>query len=299
MLLKGLLRQIVSLGATSKGRLQLAMSLLQSSSSADDIRRHLPELLSSGNWQVRNAAIKLVAKIRDEDRFDLLIEKLLDRNEAGIVRRNAAELLHKWGRYTPEVEHALCQALSDGYWEVRAEAARSLASLAEPGRAIEQKLVKRLHGLWHVQAWLGRESHGQRLTVDRATRGGGALRTVRERNFEVRAGLAEALGALGTTEEAFAAVKMLATDAQWLVRYQAAIALAHFASRLPDFFDKARAALQEVDHLSSGTLPIFVFSQRIGRLLDDMGGGALDPAVLKKRYIHLKHGWHRLDEMRW
>ncbi len=280
MLLKGFLRQILSLGAASKGRLQLAMSLLQSSNSPADIRRHLPELLSSGNWQVRNAAIKLVAKIRDEDRFDLLIEKLLDRNEAGIVRRNAAELLHKWGRYTPEVERALCQALSDGYWEVRAEAARSLASLAEPGRAIERKLVKRLHDP---------DGNGR----------GDALRTVRERNFEVRAGLAEALGALGTTEDAFAAIKTLAADAQWLVRYQAAIALAHFASRLPDFFDRAREALQDVDHLSSGALPIFVFSQRIGRLLDDMGRGTLDPAVLKHRYIHLKHGWHRIDEVRW
>ena len=280
MLLKGLLRQILSLGTTSKGRLQLAMSLLQSSNSPADILRHLPELLNSGNWQVRNAAIKLVAKIRDEDRFDLLIEKLLDRNEAGIVRRNAAELLHKWGRYTPEVEHALCQALSDGYWEVRAEAARSLASLAEPGRAIERKLVKRLHDP---------DGNGR----------GDAQRTVRERNFEVRAGLAEALGALGTTEDAFAAIKTLAADAQWLVRYQAAIALAHFASRLPDFFDRAREALQDVDHLSSGALPIFVFPQRIGRLLDDMDGGALDPAVLKKRYIHLKHGWHRIDEVRW
>jgi len=280
VLLKGLLRQILSLGAASKVRLQLAMSLLHSSSSADEIRRHLPELLDSGNWQVRNAAIKLVAKIRDEDRFDLLIEKLLDRNEAGIVRRNAAELLHKWGRYTPEVERALCHALSDGYWEVRAEVARSLASLAKPGGAIERKLIKRL-----------RDPYGDGRDDSR--------RSARERNFEVRAGLAEALGALGTTEEAFAAIKTLAADAQWLVRYQAAIALAHFASRLPDFFNRARVALQDVDHLSSGALPIFVFSQRIGRLLDDMDGGALDPAVLKKRYIHLKHGWHRIDEVRW
>ena len=284
-MIKGMLRQVLSLGRVSGAQLRLAKELLLRQDLApDEVRRHLPDLLASGNWEVRNAALKLVARIRDEERFGLLAEKLLDAREAGIIRRNAAELLLAWGRCTPEVEAALCRALSDLYWEVRAEAARALSGLAPPGGAPER-------------AVLGRLLNG----AARSAAGELPGRAIRERNFEVRAGLAEALGALGLSQMAFAALERLAADPQWLVRYQAAIALAHFGSRLPEHRERALAVVRQVDHACSGALPTFVFPRRLRRLIDDMTQrpGTLTADVLRNRYIHLKRGWHRIDEMIW
>lgn len=287
MSLKGLVRQILSLGPASRARYRLAEGLLRRADvPSDEVRRRLPELLACDNWEVRNLALKLIAKIRDEDRFHVLPEKLLDGDEAGIVRRNAAELLADWGKHTPQVEAALCAALDDGYWEVRSQAARALAVLALPGGLPEDRLLQRLYG-----------SNGN----GNGNGSAGHRRPLRERHFEVRACLAEALGALGESERAFTALQDLADDGEWLVRFQAAVALAEFAARRPEYHDRALECVRLVDHLSCGALPLFVFPRRMGKLIDELrrGPGVLDPAVLRRRYIRLKQGWHRADEAQW
>jgi HEAT repeat protein len=283
---RGLIRQILSLGPASKAKLRAAEQLLaEPDLSPDEVRRRLPELLACGNWEVRNVAVKLIARLRDPALFHVLLEKLLDADEAGIVRRNAAELLAKWGERTEQVEAALCAALDDPYWEVRSEAALALAALAQPGGIAEHKLVQRLYGA----------QHNGFAPADADP----PPRQARERSFEVRACLAEALGAIGQTDKAFAALQALAADPQWLVRFQAAVALAEFSARLPEYHDRALQTIIRVDHLCSGALPMFVFPRRIGRLINDLreGQGRTDPTRLRRQYIHLKQGWHRADEL--
>ena len=283
MSFRGFARQLLGLGPASRARLREGQRLLkQPDVSSEDVRRRLPDLLASNNWEVRNVAIKLIAKIRDESRFGLLLEKLSDPDEAGIVRRNAAELLGRWGRNSPEVEGALCAALDDRYWEVRGEAARALAALAPPGGRIERELVKRIFGNGGPGDAVG--SNGSVQVV--------------EKNFEVRANVAQALGSVGGSPAAFAALEALAADAEWIVRFQAAVALAELASRLPEYHEQALRTMIHVDHLCSGALPMFVFPSRMGRLIEEMHGGAgsLKAGVLRDRYIRLKQGWHRADE---
>lgn len=285
MSFKGFARQILSLGPRSKTKLLMAVRLLkQRDISVDEVSRVLPELLASGNWEVRNVAIKLAARARDEHGIDLLLDKLLDADEAGIVRRNAAELLAKWGERTPRIELALCRALADNYWEVRCEAARALATLAEPGGTVEQALLTRIF-----------------RNGGRADGSNGVSPRTLERNFEVRASLAQALGSLGTSEEAFEALQALANDNDWLVRFQAVVALAEMSSRLPEFHERALRTIISVDHLCSGALPTFVFPLKMGRLIEEMhqGPDAVKVGVLRERYIQFKRGWHRADEKAW
>ena len=49
--------------------------------------------LGSDSWEVRNCALKIIARTRCEELYGKLVAKLLEADEAGIIRRNCAELL--------------------------------------------------------------------------------------------------------------------------------------------------------------------------------------------------------------
>jgi HEAT repeat protein len=231
--------------------------------------------LESPGWLVRNAAVKLIAHVRDQERYPRLLATLGDRSEAGIVRRNAAEMLPRIGLRTDAARQALLAALDDSYWEVRTEAARALAALFEPDEELEQALLVRLYG-----------------SPDPAPGRAGP----REGNFEVRMAIAEGLGRLGRSRTAFAALNDLADDDSWLVRCQAAVGLTQLAHRRPELRAETRERVLAIDRLSEGAVSYFVHRDILSRALQALrkGPDAVPEAALDDLYLSPKAGWNHV-----
>jgi len=257
-----------------KGQLAEARRLLSAERPRlDGIGQKIDAWLDSPAWEVRNAAVKLVAHVHDHGRCHRLLEKLADRSEAGIVRRNAAEAVARLHLSTGAIRSALLRALADPYWEVRTEAAHALAALFPPADDLERALLDVLYG-------------PRRRARPR----------IREENFEVRMACAEGLGRLGTGRPALEALTVLADDDSWLVRSQAAVALAHFASRRHEHFDEIRELLLGVDRLSEGAVSYFVHRDILSRVLRAVRKGPQDvaPDELGSLYLSPKTGWNHV-----
>jgi len=227
-----------------------------------DVPDRIRELLGSDAWEVRNCAVKIIVRTHCEELYPVLVEKLTEAGESGIVKRNCAELLPFTGQNGAGVVEALRRALRDRYWEARAEAARALAVLAGDSAELELELLGLLEG---------------------------------ERNMEARAGLVQALGALGMGRSAFDRLAELAGESSWLVRHQAAVALAELGARHPEFAADASEVIGRLDLLAEGAATQSVFRQRILELARLTGDGRPFPTAdaLRKRYFHLKWGWLR------
>lgn len=257
-----------------KGQLAEAERFLRSESPpSDGLGAKLDAWLASPAWELRNAAVKLIARARDQGRYARLLERLLDGAEAGIVRRNAAEAVARLGLSTPPARAALMRAMSDPYWEVRTEAALALAELFPPAEDIEAAVLQVLYGS------LAR-----------------ARRRIREANFEVRMACACALGRRGLSRAAFNALLALGDDDSWLVRSQAVVAIAHFVGRQPDLFSEARTRIERVDRLSEGCVSYFVHREVLDFVLRAVQDGpqALTSERLTPFYLNPKAGWNRV-----
>lgn len=221
--------------------------------------------LDSRDWPTRNLGVKLIARYRVSELYPRLLECLDPAGDVGIVRRNVAQLLPSvdWHEARARVLRALCRALSDPYWEVRAESARGLAGVARDSQARSRA----------EQAILERLAH--------------------ERHFEVRAAFAEALGALGSTDPAFLALRMLLVDRSWLVRCQAAVALLELSNRRPDLLSLALDSVRSVNLLSDGAVGRPLLRERIRTLLDAAEAGVNGGRDLRNVYLRLREGWNR------
>jgi len=246
--------------------------LLSDQTPPADVGERIDGWLESPAWEVRNAAVKLIAHIRDSARYPRILAKLADLSEAGIVRRNAAEAVARVGLRTDDARQALLGGLSDPYWEARCEAARSLAALFEPDEALQGALLRMLHRTL---------TNGRPWTDD---------------NFEVRMAVAHALGHLGVNRVAFDELTRLGDDDSWPVRSQAAIAIAHLTARLPEFHADARRVLLALDRQSEGAVPYFVHRELLSHALRSVhhGPGADDPDAVRAHYLNPKAGWNHI-----
>lgn len=242
--------------------------------------------LERSDWPTRNVGVKLVVKFRRSAFYPRLWGMLRNPREAGIVRRNCAELVASLGpgEVPREGILALLEALGDPYWEVRAQSARAAGALLRPGEnelapAAERALVALCRG--------GRRRLGAERPADR--------RAIGERSFEVRAAIAEALGSLARKEEAFQLLEGLLADRNWLVRCQAAVAILEFGARCPPLFGRALAAVRDVDLLSDGAVSYPVLRERVEALLrmGEAGAEGMDADALRSRYLRIKEGWNR------
>ena len=94
--------------------------------------------LSHSDWKVRNAAVKVIGILQLENHKEKIIEFITDRTPArfvdrlfggdylqvGFIRRNAVKTLGLLSVPGRDAVPALLIAISDRYWEVRAEALR-------------------------------------------------------------------------------------------------------------------------------------------------------------------------------
>lgn len=164
-------------------------------------RSRAASLLVNEAWEARNLGVKLLGLLDAREKVPLLLALLADRTPAplfrrllggdfaqvGFVRRNAFAALARLGVVDAGVEEALLAGLSDPYWEVRAEAARTAARFA--GR-----LERRAEVVAALVAGLS------------------------DPNLEATAAAAEALGILGGEEDALPALLALADYRFWKVR---------------------------------------------------------------------------------
>lgn len=164
-------------------------------------RSRAASLLASEGWEERNLGVKLLGLLGATEKVPLLLALLADRTPApflqrllggdfaqvGFVRRNAFTALGRLGVVDEGVEAALLAGLSDPYWEVRAEAARTAARFA--GR-----LARRDDVVAALVAGLA------------------------DRNLEAAAAAAEALGAIGDEADALPALLRLSDYKFWKVR---------------------------------------------------------------------------------
>lgn len=164
-------------------------------------RSRAASLLASESWEARNLGVKLLGLLGATDKVPLLLALLADRTPAplfqrllggdyaqtGFVRRNAYTALGRLGVVDERVEAALLAGLSDPYWEVRAETARTAARFA--GRLARRAEVV-----------------------------GALVSGLSDRNLEAAAAAAEALGAIGGEADALPALLRLSDYRFWKVR---------------------------------------------------------------------------------
>lgn len=160
-------------------------------------------LLASRSWESRNLGVKLIGLLQATDKLPLVLALLADRRPApwykrlvggdfeqvGFIRRNAMTTIARLGVVTPGVEAALEAAMSDPYYEVRAEGARAIAALdASLSEAARGRLIGCLTSL------LG------------------------DRWLEVAAVAAETLGHIGDEARALPVLVGLQEHRYWVVR---------------------------------------------------------------------------------
>ena len=235
-------------------------------------RERLQAYVVSTSWEVRNVAVKLIARLEDPSLYPILLQKVRNGTDVGIITRNSIAAIRRLRLRTPEVEDALRRALSHSYWEVRCEAARALSELFEPSPRRTDLLVSLLHFLAS-----GKNS-----------------RVIGEKNFEVRAAVAVALGRSGEPEASLPVLEALAGDPHWLVRHQAAVALVEMSGRNGDAAPRAAAALDRIDVLGDGCRSDFPFPRMVASLRKLILNGVVDtePAHVRKHYINMQRGWN-------
>jgi UDP-N-acetylglucosamine--N-acetylmuramyl-(pentapeptide) pyrophosphoryl-undecaprenol N-acetylglucosamine transferase len=111
---------------------------------SDDLeyyRHRAAGLLSHKSWQERNLGVKLIGLTRYREAIPTLLEMLSDKTpvnrikklfggdfeQVGFIRRNIVHALQVMDHFDTEVERHLILALEDNYFEVRAQACRTVA----------------------------------------------------------------------------------------------------------------------------------------------------------------------------
>jgi UDP-N-acetylglucosamine--N-acetylmuramyl-(pentapeptide) pyrophosphoryl-undecaprenol N-acetylglucosamine transferase len=177
-------------------------------------RHRAASLLTSPHWQERNLGVKLIGLLKHEEKLPSLLHLLSDRTPAtwlqrrfggdyrqvGFIRRNVLVAMQGLNRWNQEAEAHVTGALADSYYEVRAQAARTIRHFAD--RLMEREAIR------------------ERL-----------LFLLSDRSFEVVIEAAVALGAVGEDRRAIEALLNLKEHHYWQVRDAALRALVLLVKR--------------------------------------------------------------------
>jgi UDP-N-acetylglucosamine--N-acetylmuramyl-(pentapeptide) pyrophosphoryl-undecaprenol N-acetylglucosamine transferase len=184
---------------------------------ADDLdyyRHRAAALLTSLSWPERNLGVKLIGLLEHTEKVASILHLLADRTPAsrlqrlfggdfrqvGFIRRNALIALQLLNKWAPEVEARVFEALDDNYYEVRAQAARTMGHFAD-------KLIQK-------------QAVTERLMM-----------LIKDRSFEVVREGVLALGSVGSDREVAEALFALKEHHYWQVREAALKAISVLVKR--------------------------------------------------------------------
>ncbi len=180
----------------------------------DYYRHRAAAFLSSPSWPERNLGVKLIGLLRHDEKLSSILHLLADRTPAsrlqrlfggdfrqvGFIRRNALIALRMLNKWSPEVEARVFEALEDNYYEVRAQAARTMGHFAD--RIIQKQAVT------------------ERL-----------MTLLKDRSFEMVREVVLALGSVGSGHEVAKALLALREHHYWQVRDAALKAITMLVKR--------------------------------------------------------------------
>jgi UDP-N-acetylglucosamine--N-acetylmuramyl-(pentapeptide) pyrophosphoryl-undecaprenol N-acetylglucosamine transferase len=190
------------------------IKLIKDADDLDYYRHRAASLLTSPNWPERNLGVKLIGFLKHEEKLTSILHLLADKTRAsglqrwfggdyrqvGFIRRNALVALQILNRWGPEVEARVFEALEDGYYEVRAQAARTIGCFS--GEIIQKQVV-----------------------IERL------LTLIKDRSFEVVREAALALGSVGEDREVADGLLALKEHHYWQVREAALKAVTNLLHR--------------------------------------------------------------------
>jgi UDP-N-acetylglucosamine--N-acetylmuramyl-(pentapeptide) pyrophosphoryl-undecaprenol N-acetylglucosamine transferase len=218
----------------------------------DYYRHRAASLLTSPSWPERNLGVKLIGLLKHEEKLSSLVHLLNDRTPAnklqrllggdyrqvGFIRRNilaALQIINQWGQ---EVEARAYEALDDRYYEVRVQAARTMAHFSD--RLIQRQAIT------------------ERL-----------LALLKDRSFEVVKEVALALGHVGSERNVAQRLLALKEHHYWQVREAALRAVARLVRR--GVVSDRRWLLTELSHFILTTTdfrPHFGIKETYGDLFE-------------------------------
>lgn len=135
------LLQLLSAAYGRSGREFEPLSVVGDPDDLEYYRHRAAGLLSHKGWEDRNLGVKLIGLTRYREKIPTLLEMLSDRTpvnrvkrffggdyeQVGFIRRNIVQALQVLDHFDSQVERRLFDALEDTYFEVRAQACRTVA----------------------------------------------------------------------------------------------------------------------------------------------------------------------------
>ena len=157
--------------------------------------------LTSKNWRMRNAGVKMVGILRQRDKLPVLAGFVKDRAPAsrmrrlfggdfetnGFIRRNSMASLIRLGVASPLMREVILCGLEDPYFEVRSQAARAVQAF-RASLENDQEIVERL------------------------------LNCAKDKYFEVAVEAVKAMGSVASAETALEVFRSLSQHENWRVR---------------------------------------------------------------------------------
>ncbi len=253
--MNALLRRILSRNTTHNRDLSNIEKLhrdLKKGLRVPDLETVIIDYFNHPRWEIRNTAVKAAGESGIVAFVPLLCRFMTDRKQKGFIRRNAATALKSFRGNSKEIMPALMRAVWDDYWEVRSQAALTIAEIAEPDETIEMELIRRLFRtspsiIHHLPYFF-------------------PLRVYRERDFEVRAALTRALGAVAITPSTLHVLELLTGDSFWQVREAAIQSLFRCAPSMGVSIMDLLLTLQDLDLTCPDFRPKFPIRETWNRL---------------------------------
>ncbi|RMF92904.1 MAG: hypothetical protein D6734_11210 [Candidatus Schekmanbacteria bacterium] len=231
-----------------------ADSLLEKISSGNSydreaVSKRAVEYLKNSNWQVRNIAVKMLGVAGEKKHLSLLVEKLLDDNEVGFVKRNSAIAIRQIGVAQDDVKKALINAVGDKYWETRAESIKTLAKLYKNDEEAFYVISKSL-----IPFDSDKDNSNSFLSYNKK---------IKEKNFEVRAAIAQSMEYFLDLEASLGVLGILLDDESWVVRAAALNSLKKM-DKIPEILKKK---VEKLDLTCESFKPIFPLKEIFSEII--------------------------------
>lgn len=217
-----------------------------------DTQQWIHDNLSHPNWQIRNIAVKLIGQGLLPGFSTVLSQLITDARQVGFVRRNSAIALTAFDAVDTDAVMAFVTGLEDPYWEVRTECANGLAVHGRPDAGLTEKLIRKIY-----------RKPLEKIPYYPIFR---PQRIYHEKNFEVRAAMFRALGAVMAAKPYIHALEIPLEEDIWKVREAALEAFVRASRRLGFSIEHIRETLSRLDLTCTEFIPTYPIRQTLSTL---------------------------------